>query len=68
MTTTRNASTVRPVVGPVEWIAIGFPGPRLAETIDALRTELTELGELRVAGLLTGGEFAQQRARLLGAP
>ena len=32
---------------------------------DELHTQLTKLGELRQAGLLTDAEFAEQKARLL---
>jgi TM2 domain-containing membrane protein YozV len=34
--------------------------------VDQLKTELEKLNELRIAGLLTEDEFAQQKARLLG--
>jgi hypothetical protein len=37
-----------------------------ARSVDDLHTQLTKLGELRQAGLLTDDEFAQQKARLLG--
>jgi hypothetical protein len=33
--------------------------------VDHLHTQLTKLGELRQAGLLTDEEFAAQKARLL---
>jgi hypothetical protein len=36
-----------------------------ARTVDELHAQLTKLGELKQAGLLTDGEFAQQKARLL---
>jgi hypothetical protein len=35
--------------------------------VDELHAQLTKLGELRDAGLLTDDEFAAQKARLLGA-
>ena len=35
-------------------------------SVDELHTQLTKLGELRQAGLLTDAEFAEQKARLLG--
>ena len=34
-------------------------------SVDELHAQLTKLGELRTAGLLTDGEFAEQKARLL---
>jgi len=34
-------------------------------SVDELHTQLTKLGELRQAGLLTDAEFAEQKARLL---
>jgi hypothetical protein len=37
-----------------------------APSVDNLFAQLTKLGELRDAGLLTDAEFAQQKARLLG--
>ena len=37
-----------------------------ALSVDNLFAQLTKLGELRDAGLLTEAEFAQQKARLLG--
>ena len=36
-----------------------------ARTVDELHAQLTKLGELKQAGLLTDDEFAQQKARLL---
>jgi hypothetical protein len=36
--------------------------------VDRLHSELTKLGELRAAGLLTDEEFAAQKARLLASP
>jgi len=41
------------------------PAPT-APSVDDLFAQLTKLGELREAGLLTEAEFAQQKARLLG--
>ncbi len=41
------------------------PAPPAA-SVDDLFAQLTKLGELREAGLLTEAEFAQQKARLLG--
>lgn len=38
-----------------------------AVDVDRLHGELTKLGELRQAGLLTDEEFAAQKARLLAA-
>ncbi len=35
-------------------------------SVDDLYTQLTKLGELQAAGLLSEEEFAQQKARLLG--
>ena len=34
-------------------------------SVDELHAQLTKLGELRQAGLLTDAEFAEQKARLL---
>jgi hypothetical protein len=34
-------------------------------SVDELHAQLTKLGELRTAGLLTDAEFAEQKARLL---
>jgi hypothetical protein len=42
------------------------PAPGPAQTVDALHEQLTKLGGLRDAGLLTQEEFEQQKARLLG--
>jgi hypothetical protein len=41
------------------------PAP-IAPSVDDLFAQLTKLGELRTAGLLTEAEFAEQKARLLG--
>ena len=38
-----------------------------APSVNELHTQLTKLGELRTAGLLTDEEFAAQKARLLGS-
>lgn len=48
--------------------AAGMPGqpPGPAMSPDDLATNLHKLNELRIAGLLTEEEFAQQKARLLG--
>ncbi|WP_222269306.1 SHOCT domain-containing protein [Modestobacter marinus] len=43
----------------------GRGGPGLLAGVDQLHTQLTKLGELRQAGLLTDEEFATQKARLL---
>lgn len=42
------------------------PQPPQGRNVDQLKTELEKLNELRIAGLLTEEEFAQQKARLLG--
>ncbi|WP_323137339.1 NINE protein [Paraliomyxa miuraensis] len=42
------------------------PAPRPERNVDQLKTELEKLNELRISGLLTEEEFAQQKARLLG--
>jgi membrane-bound lytic murein transglycosylase B len=42
------------------------PAPAARPSVDELHAQLTKLGELRQAGLLTDEEFAQQKARLLG--
>jgi hypothetical protein len=42
------------------------PAPAAARpSVDELHAQLTKLGELRTAGLLTDAEFAEQKARLL---
>ena len=42
------------------------PAPTSARpSVDELHAQLTKLGELRQAGLLTDAEFADQKARLL---
>jgi hypothetical protein len=41
------------------------PAPA-ARSVDDLHAQLTKLGELRQAGLLTDDEFDRQKARLLG--
>jgi len=41
------------------------PAAAAARSVDDLHAQLTKLGELRQAGLLTDGEFAEQKARLL---
>jgi hypothetical protein len=42
------------------------PAPTsVAASVDELYAQLTKLGELRQAGLLSDDEFAQQKARLL---
>ena len=38
---------------------------RARPSVDDLHAQLTKLGELRQAGLLTDAEFAEQKARLL---
>lgn len=42
------------------------PPQAAAPSVDDLHAQLSKLGELRQAGLLTDEEFAQQKARLLG--
>ncbi|MCO1659887.1 hypothetical protein [Pseudonocardia humida] len=54
MAMTPGPSTPGPA-GPVEWIAITFAGGALDQP------------GVTQAGLLTGGEFAQQKSRLLGS-
>jgi TM2 domain-containing membrane protein YozV len=47
----------------------GFGGPAVSpqgRNVDQLKNELEKLNELRISGLLTEEEFAQQKARLLG--
>ena len=50
--------------------APGFGGPGTTpphgRNVDQLKNELEKLNELRISGLLTEEEFAQQKARLLG--
>jgi hypothetical protein len=43
------------------------PTPTPASEHDAKLARLTQLGELRAAGVLTEDEFAQQKALILGA-
>jgi TM2 domain-containing membrane protein YozV len=43
------------------------PPPATSRNVDQLKTELEKLNELRISGLLTEEEFAQQKARLLGS-
>lgn len=43
----------------------GSAGP--TRDVDQLKAELEKLNELRISGLLTEEEFAQQKARLLGS-
>ena len=46
--------------------AVPTPAPAAARpSVDELHAQLTKLGELRTAGLLTDAEFAEQKARLL---
>lgn len=42
------------------------PPPANSRNVDQLKTELEKLNELRISGLLTEEEFAQQKSRLLG--
>jgi hypothetical protein len=60
--TTHEEVMTSPPDGPVEWVAIAFPGTTLGARVAAF----TKLGELRERGLLTEAEFAQQKIRLLG--
>ena len=59
-----------PPAGPVEWVALSFPGPVLSAGVPAPLAGLvrggTVLGELRQAGLLRDEGFQRQKARLLG--
>jgi hypothetical protein len=43
------------------------PQPMPARSLDELAAQLERLNELRIAGLLTDDEFAQQKARLLAS-
>ena len=47
-------------------LQVQAPAAQPAPSVDDLHAQLTKLGELRQAGLLTDAEFAQQKARLLG--
>ena len=47
----------------VEPAPASAPAPR--PSVDELHAQLTKLGELRQAGLLSDAEFAEQKARLL---
>ncbi len=42
------------------------PSPASSRNVDQLKLELEKLNELRISGLLSEEEFAQQKARLLG--
>jgi TM2 domain-containing membrane protein YozV len=64
-----------PGYGPSPYAPPGFPVPGFGgpgmpppqgRNVDQLKAELEKLNELRIAGLLTEEEFAQQKARLLG--
>lgn len=45
----------------------GHGGGGSSRDVDQLKGELEKLNELRISGLLTEEEFAQQKARLLGS-
>ena len=45
----------------------GVPAPAPPRSTEELAAQLERLNELRIAGLLTDEEFAQQKARLLGS-
>jgi TM2 domain-containing membrane protein YozV len=45
----------------------GGPAPSPPRSTEELAAQLERLNELRIAGLLTDEEFAQQKARLLGS-
>lgn len=45
----------------------GAPPPTPPRSTEELAAQLERLNELRIAGLLTDEEFAQQKARLLGS-
>ncbi len=51
--------------GPAYGGPVASPPPQ-GRNVDQLKTELEKLNELRISGLLTEEEFAQQKARLLG--
>lgn len=56
-----------PSHGPTAYPSYGYPQqPHQQLSPDELATHLHKLNELRIAGLLTEEEFAQQKARLLG--
>lgn len=48
-------------------LAAQAPAAPVAPAADDVITRLTQLGELRAAGVLTDEEFAVQKARVLGA-
>jgi hypothetical protein len=54
--------TVQPTMSPASAVAAGGP-----LGVDELHAQLTKLGELRSAGLLTDAEFEAQKARLLSS-
>lgn len=69
-----TASAVAGRVGAVQEAAVrrehqatAAPAPAAAgRSVDDLHAQLTKLGELRQAGLLTDDEFDRQKIRLLG--
>jgi hypothetical protein len=54
-----------PPFGAPQGFGPGMP-PVQGRNVDQLKGELEKLNELRISGLLTEEEFAQQKARLLG--
>ena len=53
--------------GPQPYPGMQPPQPQpVSRNVDQLKAELEKLNELRISGLLTEEEFAQQKARLLG--
>jgi hypothetical protein len=59
------AGTATSVSGRVAARQQAAAAPAGPSAVDHLHTQLTKLGELRRAGLLTDEEFAAQKARLL---
>jgi membrane-bound lytic murein transglycosylase B len=60
------ADALRAQTAPPAPVAPPAPASAARPSIDELHAQLTKLGELRQAGLLTDEEFAEQKARLLG--
>jgi hypothetical protein len=48
-----------------QWVAHGSPAAAPAHAVDETLARLTQLGELKAAGVLTEAEFEQQKARIL---
>jgi hypothetical protein len=70
-------TAVSPIAGPVEWIALAFPGPALNAAIAPALAALVDSGTVRVLdaavlhkaadGLVTGGELEDEDRAAFGA-